>query len=37
MKQFMYLTVSGVGIAIGIVLISCVIAGVLWGLSVIGS
>ena len=37
MKQFVYLTVSGVGIAIGIVLISCIIAGVLWGLSVIGS
>ena len=37
MKQFVYLTISGVGIAIGIVLISCVIAGVLWGLSVIGS
>ena len=37
MKQFVYLTVSGVGIAIGIVLISCVIAGVLWGLTEIGS
>ena len=37
MKQFVYLTISGIGIAIGIVLVSMVIAGVLWGLSVIGS
>ena len=37
MKQFVYLTISGVGIAIGIVLVSMVIAGVLWGLTVIGN
>ena len=37
MKQFVYLTIGGIGIAIGIVLISMVIAGVLWGLTVIGS
>ena len=37
MKQFVYLTISGIGIAIGIVLVSMVIAGVLWGLTVIGN